>query len=159
MGYLPNTPYHLISDAEMCDAFIRESDGQLAGYFADNYPLANSSLSDAYDKLVAAIFAHIQMLKDDPTYILPDWVQAYMLGSVISDTSSIDDKHDLLVLLECDNLYDDFTPLAQSRCYEVSQMWVRKYLVHQVSDDGVDLRPPTVFGEPHVIKSLRLSQV
>ena len=57
LGYLPDTPYHLISDAEMCDAFLhRDTEGysvfdktsqstlynndiKVSGYFVDTYNL------------------------------------------------------------------------------------------------------------------------
>ena len=152
-GYLPNWPYHLISDSEMCDAFMfKKADGTLVGFFADNYPNVNDDLKDVYDTLVSEIEYHLNILKSsDDSYVLPDWIYAYMLGNVISVNSSILDIHDLLVMLNADNLDDVFTPAAALACYEVSKSWVGK-----LSEQESAHRPPTCFGEPHVIKSLRL---
>ena len=69
-----------------------------------------------------------------------------MLGSVISVNSDKLDIHDMLVLMGIDNIDDEFLPEAQKECLRYSKEWVNR------SND----RPPTIFGEPHVIKSLRL---
>lgn len=149
-GYLPNWPYHLISDSEMCDAFLNTNS---YSYFYDTYPNVDSSLQNVYDSLVAAIQYHINALKlsTDESYAMPDWVYSYMLGAVIGPNSSQQDIHDLLVLLDTDNIDDIFTPVASLACYDVSKLWVNK-----ISSDARLHRPPTCFGEPHVIKSLRL---
>lgn len=161
-GYLPNYPYHLISDEEMCDAFIQE-DG--TGYFYDYYPLVDESLKDPYDNLVKAIMHFIAECKQPQVdqYVFPDWVYSYMLGSVISVNSDGYDIQDLADMLNVEVDYGVFSPSLSSSCYEVSKEWLKKvapqdrYLT--LDDTTLDLRPPTIFGEPHVIKYLRLLEV
>lgn len=160
-GYLPDYPYHLISDEEMCDAFLRiersiEDDSvAIKGYFADMYPCPSSSLESYYTSLVNDIIYHLDKLKQSKVdkYTLPDWVYSYMLGSVVGPNSTVKDIHDCLVLLDADNMDDIFTSQAAARCYDVSKRWIRK-----LSSAERLHRPPTIFGEPHVIKSLRLAQ-
>lgn len=151
MGYLPGYPYHLISDIEMCDAFISADD---TGYFFDNYPLLNDSLSEAYTELVTEIKRYLQELKTTSVdgYAMPDWVYSYMLGVPISINSDKLDIHDLLVPLNIDNIDDIFDADAQKSCYEISKRYVELLDISQY-------RPPTMFGEPHVLKQIRLSQV
>ena len=153
-GYLPNIPYHLISDAEMCDAFIKDSEDE--DFWTYYYPLPSEYLQTQYDELKSAILWHIDQLKTstDPSYSMPDWVYSYMLGNVLSVNSSIYDLHYLLVMLDADNINDVFTPIAAAECYKVSKNWLGK-----IPTDQLDHRPPTIFGEPHVIKALRLQQV
>lgn len=161
-GYLPNYPYHLISDEEMCDAFIKE-DG--TGYFYDYYPLVDDSLKSPYDNLVKAIMHYINECKQPQVdeYVFPDWVYSYMLGSVISVNSDGYDIQDLADMLNIQVDYGIFSPSLSSACYQVSQEWLKKvtpdsrYL--RTEDETLDLRPPTIFGEPHVIKYLRLLEV
>lgn len=153
-GYLPNWPYHLISDSEMCDGFIgKDSEGNDFGFFYDTYPLVDDSIKDIYDTLIQELKYHISLLKDskDDSYTLPDWVYAFMLGNVVGPKSSQQDIHDLLVMLDVDNIDDIFTALACEACYDVSKSWINK-----LPDKQKSHRPPTCFGEPHVIKSLRL---
>lgn len=222
-GYLPNYPYHLISEEELMDAFLRyqikvdkelankviqgdktlweaprsyvslyglssseyvdEDDSQyliisgnkqkmenflqLSGlnvdctmspdcYFYNNYPLLYDSLQEAYNTLVEAICYHIHVyltsLTDTAVVRLPDWVYSYMIGSVISVNSSQADIHDLLVLLNLDNIDDEFNEKIFTSCKEISEKWISK-----LPPSKNDHRPPTIFGEPHVIKSLRIS--
>lgn len=154
-GYLPNWPYHLISNEEMCNAFLSiSSDGQYSGYFIDNYPLVDRSLGEPYNNLVSALQYHINyfLSSTDPNATLPDWVYSYMLGNVISVNSDVIDIHNLLVLLNADNTDDIFTPITARLCYNESKMWIRK-----LPPDEAEHRPPTIFGELHVIKSLRLT--
>lgn len=160
-GYLPNYPYHMISDEEMCNAFINDSGNDVFHYY---YPCLNSSLEDSYNDLVNAIRYHIRQLVSDieVSPSLPDWVYSYMLGSTIGPRSSVLDRHDLLVMLNLDNIDDIFTPQAAASCLEVSTNWIKKLSTsEQVEYNGemISTRPPTMFGEPHVIKSLRLQQV
>lgn len=146
-GYLPDWPYHLISDSEMCQAFLRES-----GYFYTNYPCIDPTLLSIYDTLYEYIRNTIQtaLNSDDTNLELPNWIYSYMLGNVISINSNTQDIHDLLVVLNADNIDDEWTPLASRLCYQVSTVWLGKTLANHVE------RPPTIFGEMHVIKSLRL---
>lgn len=152
-GYLPNYPYHLISDSEMCDAFLNDSS---PCYFYDNYPCLSDELKEHYELLVEDIKYHIGKLKisTEPNPKLPDWIYSYMLDSVISINSTTADIHDLLVPMNVDNLDDIFTVEASKSCYNVSQEWLKKIPVSKL-----DHRHPTMFGEPHVIKSLRLKSV
>lgn len=157
-GYLPNHPYHMISDSEMCDAFLSRStnadDTNLSGYFVDTYPCPSLDLKQPYDLLIDNIVLHINRLKSSNSdqYVLPDWIYSYMLGVVVGPNSNLSDIHDLLVLLNLDNVDDIFTSAAANACYEISRKWLQK----PSNDDAV--RCATMFGEPHVIKSLRVSQ-
>lgn len=156
-GYLPNHPYHLISDSEMIDAFISiDGDGTLSGYFSDHYPTdaLSQDLQDAYIQLVQAIQYHLNEYKSDSEYEIPDWVYSYMMGSCVGPDSDTLDKHDLFVLLNLDNIDDEFNSNIHQSCYAISKDWVRK-----LNPAVQDHRPPTMFGEPHVIKSLRLAEV
>lgn len=187
-GYLKNFPHHLISDEEMCTAFIQkvgdpdtskfttwehmklQLDNSYVGYFIDKYidPLLQQFIDEVYlpdEQMVSAIMnlldeivRQVELLiahnrsNSDEEYELPNWVYTYMLGQVIGPSSEIIDIHDLLVLLNTDNTDDIFTGISSYTCYQISKMWVNK-----LPND--EKRPPTVFGEPHVIKSLRLQQV
>ena len=188
-GYLPNWPYHLIADDEMCDAFLtypwydyrtvdekksgitlNESDiwkrfikGTEPCYFRDNYPLypekhcgVGEQLVDEkyYRDLVEGIVYHINLLKHSKydEYKLPDWIYSYMLGSTLGPKSSQLDLHSMFVMLETDNDFDEYLPDCAKKCLEVSTKWLKK-------NPELDNRPPTMFGEPHVLKSLRLDQL
>lgn len=151
-GYLPNLPYHLITDAEMVNAFI--SDG---GYFDTEYSIPSSKsegeLVDAYDSLKSAINYHLsEMLNSGIT--LPDWVYSYMFGAAICNASSEADKHDMFVLLGLDNPNDDYTEEIAESVYRISKKWLLRLPATEREH-----RPPTMFGEPHVIKYLRLMEV
>ena len=150
-GYLPNYPYHLISDKEMFDAFINND----VNYFDNNYPgdliPSGSELSEVYNSLVLGIKSCIADFMDNEVPI-PNWVYSYMLGASISVNSDSKDIHDLLVLLHTDNMNDVFTLEAASKCYQVSKDWIDGLPV----EDSSYKRPYTIFGEPCVIKSLRL---
>ena len=154
-GYLPNYPYHLISDSEMCDAFLSD-DTSKPNYFYDNYPCLDSSLSDAYEELVNSLKYHLNCLKSssEAQYKLPDWVYAYMIGSVVTVDSPELDRHDLFVLMNMDNVDDTFTAQISSKCYDISKQWLSK-----LPNSKKDHRAPTMFGEPHIIKHLRLLNV
>ena len=155
LGYIKNYPPHLISDAEMCDGFLNKD--HTFGYFLDNYPCIDESLRSQYDALVSSIDYYLNQCRsaNDDSYIFPDWIYSYMLGGVISVKS---DPHDIQYLADMLNLnveYGDFSPILALNCYRVSQSWLKKLSVTS-QDDQTSLRPPTIFGEPHVIKSLRL---
>lgn len=152
-GYLPNHPYHLISDKEMFDAFLTIKgsliDENMEGYFFDKYPCIDSRLKDEYNKLIYDILTHIDAFEKstDNSYVIPDWVYSYMLGQCVGPKSDTLDRHDLLVLLNLDNIDDEITPDVCQACWSISSKWVSKLNYK---------REPTMFGEPHVIKSLRL---
>lgn len=181
-GYLPDQPYHLISDSELMDAFFHtksdDNDDLDTSYvdpidfFHQVYYLPDNwyELSEQYQKIVNAIQLIVYTWKnlqsaavssqivsvDNISYTvqketLPNWIYSYMFKRVVSPASEIIDIHDLLVLLDADNMNDDFTAAAGGKCYTISQQWLQKY-------PQLDKRPATVFGEPHVIKSLRLQQ-
>ena len=83
-GYLPNYPYHLISDEEMINAFLGKksvSDDpenpryELVGYFIDKYPalsspttLGSTSVSMSYDNLVLTIYCILQLYLHKSSY-------------------------------------------------------------------------------------------
>lgn len=165
-GYLLNYPPHLISDSEMCDAFLPyefDEDDIYSGYddamnsqlsyFVDNYPLVHPQLKEEHKELTANIAYHLNKLKTslEAEYRLPDWVYAYMLGATLGVNSPQEDLHDLFVMLNTDNLDDEFDYECCRACYNESEYWLKK-----LPESRRDHRPPTLFGEPHVIKSLRL---
>ena len=139
-GYLPNWPYHLISDEEMMNAFFsagREGDKLVLDsncFFANKYPLLDDNdteMSSHYQDLLEALnyFKGVflsSISSSGEGCELPNWVYSYMLGTVISVDSDVLDIHDLLVALGKDNIDDIFTKCASSACYEVSSKWVSK---------------------------------
>lgn len=175
MGYLPNYPYHMISDREMFDAFIGLSesvDSDNPTFFAMNYPnpfakedfmypkkntssglVEEISLSGEYDRLCQYIrttilrYLNSEIPSED---MIPNWIYSYMLGEVVYRKSPYKDILDTLKLLGESNLDNDFTRSACVRCYATSLKYVSSLT------SGV--RPPTLFGEPHVIKQLRLEE-
>ena len=123
-GYLPDYPPHLISDAEMCDAFLpyvynknspllgyEDSMNAELNYFRDMYPLVATSLEVEYKTLVADIAYYLNELKTTTSddYTLPNWVYSYMLHATVGPTSPYLDRHDMFVLLGTDNLEDEYT--------------------------------------------------
>ena len=187
-GYLPDYPYHLISDEEMCDAFIKLPDNiqeyiipdffgptsDLTStsvdwfqayldsadimYFKDHYPLIDESIEKWYLELVNRIFYEIQEFKNNLSddRALPDWVYSYMFGVTVGPASDKIDIHDMISSIEMgvDNLYDDYNLPCAIECYRISSNWLRRIIV----PEGQTQRPPTMFGEPHVLKSIRLSE-
>lgn len=167
LGYLPNYPYHLISDREMFDAFINLTEEPTTDdkFFNDWYPNPfiedNVDLSTtdiemtgtvAYNKLVDYIVSSILGYLDDiangiPSK-LPDWIYSYMLGEVVYKNSDYMDIEDVLTLLDCNNLDNDFTVQACVACYKKSSDYI--------STLSAGSRPASMFAEPHVIKQLRL---
>lgn len=175
-GYLPDYPPHLISDEEMCDAFLPynyDSEDPMAGYedcmdaeinyFRDTYPLPLKCvqateqdylfLKDKYKELVSGIAYHLNELKmsKESEYVLPNWIYNYMLGQAIGPSSDQKDRHYLFVMLGTDNLDDDFNLSCCYGCYNESLEWLSK-----VPSSAKLHRPASLFGEMHVIKSLRL---
>lgn len=175
LGYLPGYPYHLISDKEMFNAFINltDSEDDVDRFFDDNYPnpfttqdllykklnpqgdvVSEVSLSGEYEKLKAYIikviktYLQYQGTESASLYTIPDWIYAYMLGEVVYNNSEYLDIYDTLALLGASNNDNRFTNKACALCYATSL----KYISTLTSG----IRPPTVFGEPHVIKQLRL---
>lgn len=171
-GYLPYYPPHLISDEEMFEAFIplnyfnfipyesvemdpdmwnRFSRDENPHYFFDNYPLVDENQLSQYKELVSNIIYYLKMFLYDSTCLIPSWVYSYMLHSTIGPTSSKEDIHELLVGLRCDNIDDDYDTTAVNACYEISS----KYIGGLKRDEKIH-RPVTMFGEPHVMKYLRI---
>lgn len=190
LGYLPNYPYHLISDREMFEAFIDlsyedESSSSISSddssqdapenstverFFDDMYP--NPFLGEENDLyvegaggikirlrseycrlkqyIVTTINAYLEHCDggDADLYTIPDWIYTYMLGEVIYNDSEYRDIYDLLQLLHANNIDNELTAEICKQCYLVSTRYI--------STLTANIRPPTVFGEPHVIKQLRL---
>lgn len=176
LGYLPNYPYHLISDEEMFNAFINLTDDDTPTdlFFDDYYPnpfidedviyISPSgeeiSLNGEYNRLKTYIIDTINDYLNhlgtatESEYEIPDWIYTYMLGEVIYNTPEEPDDFqykdmlDLLTLLDAVNNDNEMTPQICLLCYEQSTKFI--------STLTSGIRPPTVFGEPHVIKQLRL---
>lgn len=151
LGYLPNHPYHLVSDEEMFNAFIHND----VNYFDDMYPCKYESLQGEYDILKENIIYHIDAFLADSghTYTIPEWIYSYMLGTVVTYDSDQKERHDLLVLSGLDNIEDELTEASMKFFLDTSKKWISK-----LTTAKREHRPPTIFGEPHVIKSLRLQQ-
>jgi len=177
MGYLPGYPYYLISDAEMFDAFMRED-----GFFNDWYPCPCSGdcpcesvcpgyaereeypddpskwktplLQEAYNTLRQYISDTIDSYQANEIASIPDWIYSYMIGSCITYQSDELDLYYLNDLLGADTAKGapEFTTSSALACLAVSSAWLNK------QPTKLNRRPPTMFGEPHVIKSLRLDQ-
>lgn len=158
-GYLPNYPHHLISDSEMCVAFMKfdtwdEFEALTYGksFFKDHYFIdtgAELTSEIEYRNLVESINYHINQflsVTDDNRY-LPNWVYSYMLGAVIGPKSSVSDIHDFLVSIDNDNIEDKYGYTTEQLCYRLSSMWLNRLPVSELNH-----RPPTIFGEPHVLK-------
>ena len=180
LGYIrKNYPYHLISDEEMFNAFIDLGDKEFnkkttvinpkVRFFDSYYPcpfteddyyekrnskgevIERISLLGEYNKLKDYIVSAINQyltLRDSTSIELPDWVYTYMLGEVVYQKSEYLDIQDTLTLLNCSNLDNEFTKEACVACYRTS--------LNYISTLTSGIRPATVFGEPHVIKQLRL---
>lgn len=135
-GYLPDYPPHLISNEEMCEAFLPRYDNEISSsnpqvwsYFYDNYPLINESLRLEYNSLINAIKYHfVRFLTDVDSFYqdLPNWVYSYMLGHVITQSSSEEDRHYFLTGIGKDNIDDSITSQIQEYTYTVSQKWCNK---------------------------------
>lgn len=156
LGYLPNYPPHLISDAEMCDAFLGYYDDSSIRHRPDmfhaTYPKPEGFETE-YIALAKGMYDTIQDFKsakrNNPNNELPDWIYAYMLTAVIGPNSSEIDRHNALVLMGLDNVDDELTPEVYERCLKISDIWLSKY--------ETDSRPRGLFIEPHIIKYLRLT--
>lgn len=153
-GYLPYYPYHLISDSEMIDAFIFNE----SNFFDDTYYCNFEEVKPEYKTLKSYICEVCNKYKSDNTVQIPDWVYSYMIGSVVGPESSQKDVHDLLVLMNMDNLYDEFNTSIHKSISDISRRALGYSRINRngTADDG---RPVTVFGEPHIIKYLRLDKV
>lgn len=154
-GYLPDWPYHLISDSEMLDAFIVNS----SNFFDDNYSISTTdeSLQELHNTLKADILYFVNEAKaQNNLSVLPSWVVSYMLGAVVSETSDLKDIDDLIAL---SNLKEDvpagqFNDILYRSNAKISREWIAK-----LPSAKKEHRPISIFGEPHVIKSLRLAKV
>lgn len=182
-GYLPDYPYHMISDLEMILAFM-DADGK--GFFFDNYPQLDDGFMPAmrYRELALTIEYHLAMYlaSKDTAYTIPDWVYSYMLGSAISVNSEYLNIHDLCTDLGIGDVVDEFSAFCSSKCYELSYNYLgpqstldrvsfpakyresaEQYMKlmglfdwYEMYGSSVCARPPAMFGEPHVLKALRL---
>ena len=186
LGYIKkNYPYHLISDEEMFNAFINLGNENFNNkttiidptvrFFDDYYPNPfvegdyyikiktnpdgtqteiRISLPEEYNNLKSYIISKINDYltyygtAEESEHQVPDWVYTYMLGEVVYKNSEYLDIQDTLALLDCSNIDNEFTKEACVACYATS--------VNYVASLATGIRPPTVFGEPHVIKKLRM---
>lgn len=125
-------------------------------YFSVNYPLLYEEMRSAYEELISALYYHIEVhlnsARDVIPVAVPDWVYSYMNGAVISVNSDALDIHDFFSLMNLDNQAGQFTKEIQESCLEISSKWIKK-----LPPTKNIMRPPTMYGEPHVIKSLRIA--
>ncbi len=149
MGYLPNYPYHMISDKEMVNAFIGQG-----MYFDSIYPCPGETFQEDYNKLRSSIEATLSSYLEGTTDTIPDWIYSYMLGNTITYTSDVRDIEYLYDLTGVKPItsFDLFEQNLAAACLTVSKDWIKK------QPASMRYRMPTMFGEPHVIKSLRLMQ-
>lgn len=190
LGFLPNYPYHLISDSEMFDAFIQYrveiGSGEVyhyipnldEGFFAFYYPFRPATDDEErnpthyypigeslrkYDILIRSICKHINDYRTGVSTEIPDWVYSYMLGVTVGPRSDKLDIHDIIAPIGTDNSDDDFDDKSSIATYNESLYYLSRTLKaseYQGSDESnLPKRPITMFGEPHVIKSLRLKQI
>ena len=77
-----------------------------------------------------------------------------MLGVAIGPNSSKLDIHDMISseAVGTDNIDDDYNLDCQIQCLRISKEWLKRLIV----PEGDVQRPPTMFGEPHVLKYIRL---
>ena len=148
MGYLPNYPFYLISDKEMFDAFLKED-----GVFADYYPCPGEEFTDSYNELLSYITFKIDNFMETEEEI-PDWVYSYMIIRPITYQSPEEDIRYLcdMANIDFDNKLPEFNEEVAKNCYSISKKWIQKLPSKYAH------RPPTMFGETHVTKSLRLDQ-
>lgn len=154
-GYISkNYPPHLISDAEMIYSFLPpENEDEYDIYlFKDYYPKLpglSSELQEVYDTLKISIKSHLKkfLASNDDKRKLPDWVYSYMLGVPLSVMSDKQDIHDYLVMIDNDNIDDLYQADTAEISYYISKRYLAKY-----PDSELDDRPPTIFGEPHVLR-------
>ena len=148
-GYLQGYTYYLISDREMFDAFLKSG-----GFFDTFYPCPSDDLQEQYNTLRQYIVARITAYLAGEESNLPDWIYSYMLMRPITFQSDEADIDYLNELAGVDIVTGSpvFTAETAEACYEVSKRWIQKQPVKYIR------RPPTVFGETHVTKSLRLAQ-
>ena len=158
-GYLPNHPYHMISDDDMFNAFMPET---ADGFFSYYYPQPdNATLQGRYETLVNSIKYHIAMKKAAPDYTLPAFVYTYMLGAAVGIHSGDKYIHDIITPLGAGNLDDEYTEQAMFAVYAESKYYLDRVQTDKTVEyngDTVHLRPPTIYGEPHVVKSIRQRQ-
>ena len=161
-GYLPNYPPHMISDNEMCEAFLpmdypitdsewdRFMGDDNLSMFKDYYALPDKSLEPQYRELVSGIAKELKAFCDSTSddRAIPDWILSYMNHSTISNSSDYLDIDGLAILFGIDSLEPEFNGQLSTYCYQVSSSWLKR--TNQTD------RPATIFGEPHVIKYLRL---
>lgn len=154
-GYLPDWPYHLISDAEMIDAFIFNE----YNFFDDNYKIdsTDEDIMLLFSKLKAEIVYFADKCKTNNSIAdMPHWVISYMLGAVTCPTSPLKDIDELISLSNLKDLVPsgEMNTLLYRSNAKVSREWIAK-----LPSSKKEHRPVTIFGEPHVLKSLRLAQV
>ena len=166
-GYLPNYPLHLISETELVDAFLQIEypvtddvwtaflSSTASSFFQDMYPMLGLEVEAQYRALVECIAYHLQQFKQstEDNKQLPDWVYSYMLGTTIGPHSTELDLDYIYNLFGMTDVNAVFDVVVGEKCYEVSEAWLKKS-AHQDTH-----RAPTIFGEPHVIKALRLKLV
>lgn len=141
---------------EVVSIWEKETDNQ---FFRDYYYLQECKkdaidykLKYGYRNLVYQLYYHIDAFKKDlsDSPKLPDWVYSYMLGESVGPRSDTIDIHDFITLMDVDNLYDDYNNTCARTCLDFSSEWLEKRI-------HIDIhRPATPFGEPHVVKYLRL---
>lgn len=144
-GYLPDYPYHMISDKEMFDAFIFND----TNFFDMFYKLPSDKLKPQRDKLKQYIQNSIKNTE------VPNWIYSYMLGEVISSSSDQQEISDLIDLIYPNSKQTEFNEDIAEQCLKISQTWL-----YGSSYSGQESkRPATIYGEPIVIKSLRLTSL
>lgn len=163
----PNSKYvdsagvvHTRTDDERWELYLNDASPSV---FKDNYsvqsivgfssaePDVQSVLTSAYRVLVEGLVHQLDTYKAsvDDNKVLPNWVYSYMLCSTLTYTSPTLELHDLQSLMNTQKHSDVFDTVTALNCYECSKVWVSRH-----AQRGA--RCPTIFGEPHVLKYLRL---
>lgn len=160
LGYLPNWPYHMISDEEVLKAFIMND----VNFYTDNY-CSSPDLWDIHINSIDLLQELITVMKRAVSDVLkhkielPNWIYPYMLGEVVGPKSSTKDIDDLIELCNLKGIVPsgEMTPTLCTTLFKISYAWLMKIPQQQLIDEYHTV--PSIFGEPHVIKSLRLAKL
>lgn len=175
LGYLPDYPYHLLSDSEMCDAFLpkaipddvelkdfNEFVDDISCYFYDNYYIHLTEDENAEDNDMLRIFGYYKTLTQNlkywldkckanlnDSYTMPNWVYQYMNGTVLGEDRNVNDMHQFLVDIDDDNLDDEYNESIYQQCYNLSYKCLSR-----IKD--LDHRSPSIFVDPTILRYVRL---
>lgn len=188
-GYLPNYPPHLISDEEMFDAFLNNDFAYFKDYYPlknNNLQIQYETLLNAFRYHFARLFSSVESFREDLpdwvySYMLGEVVtdssiqedRHYLLVGLGKD--NIDDEITSESQLQCyvfsSNWVNKLNKTLRKanlgtllKDYELDEQQLivsdfEKFGVVFNESGDIDTRPPSMYGEPHVIKLIRLNEV